>query len=282
MAKKVSKWFRIGVEGDTCDGREIDANDIKQMAETYSAKAYGARVNLEHIKSVLPTSDFRRYGDVIQLKAEQINDAAEPLLHEKWALYAMISPTADLTQMVGDGQKVYTSMEIKRNFANSNKSYLVGLAVTDDPASLGTEMLEFSRKAKQNPLAGRKSDPDSLFTVATEALIEFEDAPETAPSLFALVKQKLSRKQASDDARLADVHEAVSEVAQYAQTGLDKHESSLTELLGRVDTLEKTTAADHEAFAALKNTLTQTSAQKFGQRPQATGGAGADETVTDC
>ncbi|WP_224776429.1 hypothetical protein, partial [Citrobacter freundii] len=21
MAKKVSKWFRIGVEGDTCDGR---------------------------------------------------------------------------------------------------------------------------------------------------------------------------------------------------------------------------------------------------------------------
>ncbi|HCT6445925.1 TPA: GPO family capsid scaffolding protein, partial [Enterobacter hormaechei] len=23
MAKKVSKWFRIGVEGDTCDGRVI-------------------------------------------------------------------------------------------------------------------------------------------------------------------------------------------------------------------------------------------------------------------
>lgn len=27
MAKKVSKWFRIGVEGDTCDGRVIDADD---------------------------------------------------------------------------------------------------------------------------------------------------------------------------------------------------------------------------------------------------------------
>ncbi|HHG7053029.1 TPA: GPO family capsid scaffolding protein, partial [Klebsiella pneumoniae] len=25
MAKKVSKWFRIGVEGDTCDGRVISA-----------------------------------------------------------------------------------------------------------------------------------------------------------------------------------------------------------------------------------------------------------------
>ncbi|CNC28639.1 V protein bacteriophage 186 [Yersinia pseudotuberculosis] len=28
MAKKVSKYFRIGVEGDTCDGRKIEADDI--------------------------------------------------------------------------------------------------------------------------------------------------------------------------------------------------------------------------------------------------------------
>ena len=32
-------------------------------------------------------------------------------------------------------QKVYTSMEIQPNFANTGKCYLVGLAVTDDPAS---------------------------------------------------------------------------------------------------------------------------------------------------
>ncbi|WP_447887822.1 GPO family capsid scaffolding protein, partial [Serratia fonticola] len=36
MAKKVSKWFRIGMEGDTCDGREIDANDIQQMGSSYN------------------------------------------------------------------------------------------------------------------------------------------------------------------------------------------------------------------------------------------------------
>lgn len=34
MAKKVSKFFRIGVEGDTCDGRVISAQDIQEMAET--------------------------------------------------------------------------------------------------------------------------------------------------------------------------------------------------------------------------------------------------------
>lgn len=58
--------------------------------------------------------------------------------------------------MVKAGQKVYTSMEIRPNFANSGKCYLVGLAVTDDPASLGTEYLEFCSRATQNPLAGKK------------------------------------------------------------------------------------------------------------------------------
>lgn len=41
MAKKVSKYFRIGVEGDTCDGRLIDASDINQMAESFDPRVYG-------------------------------------------------------------------------------------------------------------------------------------------------------------------------------------------------------------------------------------------------
>lgn len=32
MAKKVSKFFRIGVEGDTCDGRVISAQDIPDLS----------------------------------------------------------------------------------------------------------------------------------------------------------------------------------------------------------------------------------------------------------
>ncbi len=74
MAKKVSKFFRIGVEGDTCDGRTINADDIQQMAETFDTRVYGCRINLEHLKGVLPDGAFRRYGDVLKLKAEQITD----------------------------------------------------------------------------------------------------------------------------------------------------------------------------------------------------------------
>ncbi|MCI1680040.1 MAG: GPO family capsid scaffolding protein [Ewingella americana] len=286
MPKKVSKWFRIGIEGDTCDGREIDAKDIQQMAESYSAKAYGARVNLEHIKGILPTSDFRRYGDVTELKAEQIDEANEPLLHGKWALFAKITPTEDLTQMVGKGQKVYTSMEIQPNFAKSGKAYLVGLAVTDDPASLGTEMLEFSRKAQNNPLAARKSNPENLFSVATEVLLEFEDVADAGPNFYSRIKQLLSRKQDSDDARFKDVHEAVEAVVEQIEVNQTEQETKLsaldTSLSQRIQELEKLTAKGGEEFSALKNTLSKTQPQNFNQRPPANGSGGKDAVMTDC
>lgn len=58
MAKKVSKYFRIGVEGDTCDGRLIDASDINQMAESFDPRVYGCRINLEHLKAIPLTAPF--------------------------------------------------------------------------------------------------------------------------------------------------------------------------------------------------------------------------------
>ncbi|HAZ7437786.1 TPA: GPO family capsid scaffolding protein, partial [Escherichia coli] len=140
MAKKASKFFRIGVEGDTCDGRVISAQDIQEMAETFDPRVYGCRINLEHLRGILPDGIFKRYGDVIELKAEKIDD--DSALKGKWALFAKITPTDDLIAMNKAAQKVYTSMEIQPNFANTGKCYLVGLAVTDDPASLGTEYLE--------------------------------------------------------------------------------------------------------------------------------------------
>jgi len=63
MATK-AKRFRICVEGATTDGRAITREWISQMASGYDPKVYGARINLEHIKSVLPESSFRAYGDV--------------------------------------------------------------------------------------------------------------------------------------------------------------------------------------------------------------------------
>jgi hypothetical protein len=118
------------------------------MADSFDPRVYGCRINLEHLRGLLPDGAFARYGDVVELKAEKIDD--DSALNGKLALFGKIAPLDTLVDMVAKGQKVYTSMEIQPNFANSGKCYLVGLAVTDDPASLGTEYLEFCRTAKHN------------------------------------------------------------------------------------------------------------------------------------
>lgn len=284
MAKKVSKWFRIGVEGDTCDGRVISGEDIQDMADTFDPRVYGCRINLEHLRSVIPDSVLKRYGDVVELKAEIISD--DSALNGKKALFGKIAPLDELVSMVRAGQKVYTSMEIRPNFANSGKSYLVGLAVTDDPASLGTEYLEFCSRASQNPLAGKKDKPGDLFSVASLAELEFEDVPDTMlNSLTATVKAIFSRKQACDDARFNDVHEAVTAVSEHVQTNLTATEKRMAEMETAFSALkqEVTTATEENtlAFNDLKTSLDNTESLSQPRREKSKGGTG-DELLTNC
>lgn len=281
MAKKISKWFRIGVEGDTCDGREIDNNDIQQMADTFDPRVYGCRINLEHIKGTLPDSPFRRFGDVVELKAERIED--DSILNGKLALFAKMAPLAELVAMVKSGQKVYTSMEIRQNFSNTGKSYLVGLAVTDDPASLGTEYMEFCARAKANPLASRKGQPDDLFSAAMLAELEFEDVPETLlNSLTDKVKGIFSRKQANDDARFSDVHEAVTAVSEQVQTTIESTERRFSTLEQNLQTLSEQVSCEKQALSTLKGQLDTTENFSQARRPLANGGNGEEMHLTNC
>ncbi len=284
MAKKVSKFFRIGVEGDTCDGRIISGNDIQEMAESFDPRVYGCRINLEHIRGLFPDGDFKRLGDVVELKAEKIDD--DSALNGKWALFARITPTDDLIAMNKKLQKVYTSMEIQPNFANTGKCYLVGLAVTDDPASLGTEYLEFCRNAKHNPLQRFKANPENVFSAATLAELEFEDVPDTVlNSLADKVKAIFSRKQVSDDARLNDVHEAVTTVSEHVQTNLTKQEERISGMEAAFASFKQEVTSKVEetsqAFSALKTTLDKTESFSQPRRTKASGGGG-DELLTDC
>lgn len=281
MAKKISKWFRIGVEGDTCDGREIDNNDIQQMADTFDPRVYGCRINLEHIKGTLPDSPFRRFGDVVELKAERIED--DSILNGKLALFAKMAPLAELVAMVKSGQKVYTSMEIRQNFSNTGKSYLVGLAVTDDPASLGTEYMEFCARAKANPLASRKGQPEDLFSAAMLAELEFEDIPDTLlNNLTDKVKGIFSRKQASDDARFSDVHEAVTAVSEQVQTTIESTERRFSTLEQNLQTLSEQVSSEKQALSTLKGQLDTTENFSQTRRPLANGGNGEEMHLTNC
>lgn len=180
MAK--TRFFRVAVEGQTTDGRTIERQWIADAAATYNRQTYAARINMEHVRGITADAPFQAYGDVLSLKAEEIELELAGKTEKKLALFAELDVTDALVAMNKKRQKLYSSIEISPNFANSGKAYLVGLAVTDSPASLGTEMLQFAAsQGDKNPLASRKLDKDNLFTAATEFTLELADEPIANP-----------------------------------------------------------------------------------------------------
>ncbi|BBV72284.1 GPO family capsid scaffolding protein [Enterobacter hormaechei] len=273
-----TKRFRIGVEGATTDGREIQREWLEQMAASYNPEVYTALINLEHIKSYLPESTFNRYGRVTALVAEEIQNGP---LKGKMALYADVEPTSALVELVKKGQKLFTSMEVSPKFADTGKAYLVGLAATDDPASLGTEMLTFSASAAHNPLANRKQSPENLFTAAEETLIELEETQDEKPSLFARVTALFTKKEQTDDARFSDVHKAVELVATEQQNLSERTDKSLSDQDARISELESSLQEQQAAFAELQQQLSREDSRKD-YRQRAPGGDAPAGTLTNC
>lgn len=167
-----SKWFRVATEGATTDGREITRAEIQQMAASYDReKTYGARVWLEHYRGTVPGGPFDALGDVLALKAEENED-------KKLQLFAQIEPLQGLIEMNKKGQKIFSSIEIHPSFPKTGGAYFFGLAVTDSPASLSTEVLKFSAgDLAKSPFVGRKVDKALMFSVAEPAELVFEETP---------------------------------------------------------------------------------------------------------
>ncbi|WP_348826779.1 GPO family capsid scaffolding protein [Halomonas sp. RT37] len=203
-------FFRVATEGATTDGRIISRDWITQMAGNYDPKKYGARVWMEHMRGMFHDGPFPALGDVKAVKAEEVEEG-------KLGLFADIDPTDKLKQINGERQKVYTSIEVDPDFAGTGEAYFVGLAVTDSPASLGTEMLQFSAQQGQaSPLAARKQKIDNLFTAAVETELDFSDpapAPEKGPSLTervtALFKKHDAKSKAGFDAFSKDLEQTL-------------------------------------------------------------------------
>lgn len=269
---KKTKFFRIATEGATTDGRTIDRAMLEQMASSYDPKTYGARINMEHIRGYTPDSAFRAYGDVIALKAEEQDG--------KMRLLAQLSPTKDLVALTNEQrQKVYTSMEVDPDFAGTGEAYLVGLAVTDNPASLGTEMLQFS--AKHKAYDARKQRPENLFSAAIEADIEIEDedAPprtsDAGKSLFSKVRGLLNRKEATDDQRFSDLSQSVVALAESQSAVLEQLEKFNT----NVDELKRAQKDGEKRHSELVQKLSRTDSSPQ-QRPTSTGSDNGAQT--DC
>ncbi|TGY51209.1 MULTISPECIES: GPO family capsid scaffolding protein [Rodentibacter] len=263
---KLSKWFVVATEGATTDGRMINRSWIEQMAANYDPKKYGARINLEHLKFRYMWKDdphSKCYGDVIGLKTEENKEG-------KLQLLAQIDPTEDLIKLNKDRQKIYTSIECDPNFADTGEAYLVGLAVTDNPASLGTEMLKFSAGATANPLNNRKEKDDNLFTAAVETELEFVEEAEKSPSILEKIKGLFAKKEKSDDERFAVHEQSIELLAEQTKENLEK----LTALSADFEKQKAEFATMQETQKAIQSKFTQleqTPSADYTERPLVAG-----------
>lgn len=288
-----NRWFTVATEGQTTDGRNILRTWLEQIAETYNRETYGARIWMEHIRGLVPESPFKAYGDVLAVRTQE-NSAG------KLELQAQLDPTPELVAMTKGRQKIYTSIELQEDFAGTGKCGLVGLGVTDSPASLGTSILEFAAKnPAANPLAGRKQSPNNLFSSALETALNFDADPQAsdeAASAFQAIgaffrtllpgqsqqaQQPAPHQLAPAAFSAGDVDSAVRAFAAlekaFKQTtdGLAQSVSQLTTELQEF----KKSAASAKDLANLRADLDKTPGN-FRQRPQASGGA--DRVQTDC
>ena len=184
MSKKLTKFVRVAVAGQTAtDGRTIEPKWLTEMAANYNPATYTARVNVEHYRNASATGPFPVLGDVKALKVQNDDIEIAGKTEKRVALYAQIEGNETFQGYIAADQKKFSSIEVGDDFSGTGTAYLVGLAASDSPASLGTEAITFATRtddayAKQlkADLDARKQHPSNCFSSAYATKFEFEDA----------------------------------------------------------------------------------------------------------
>ena len=166
MPGKNSKWFKVATVGPTVDGREIKQSWVEDIAETYSQTEYTANIFKDHYHW------YGNFGQVLETKTEKDDKG-------RVCLFARIFANELLLKLNAAGQALFTSIYVIENFANTGKAYLGHLAITDNPASLGTEKLSFS------------GNEGYVFTAEDAIELDFDDV-ETDDELEEKVRQRPS------------------------------------------------------------------------------------------
>lgn len=247
------KKFIVARAGKTIDGREITAAQIEAMAASYDPEIYTARIWLEHYRSLLADGAFKALGDVKSLSTGKDKTGTTVLLAE-------LEPTAELKAINKDNQKVFSSIEMQPEFPETGGAYLVGLAVTDSPASLGTQRLNFTIAS---------NDKKQLYGAYIESDIDFSEPEQQKDSLADKIKALFSKANASDKQsadKFSDIEKAITTVANEVATLTQQNANLQTDIAA----LQTENKGLQDKFTALDNTPSP----NYPNRPSATG---ADE-----
>lgn len=286
----ISEFFRIGTAGPTVDGREISPDMLSEMAESYDPEEYKALINVEHINGLSYYNEFPSLGEVVELKTDKDKKG-------RVVLMARVSPSTQLINMNSRSQKLFPSMEISPNFSGTQKAYLTGLAMTDRPASLGTQSIlyaarnggpaedrfktnYFSQEIETEPFAMTtpKSDrnPENNTPAAADpSNPDDETSKKSFAEKFAEIFKPAEKK--SDD-KFAQMEEASLTLA----GKVSEIETNFAELKTENDALSKTVKAQEAQISEFKTALENTpedESQTYTPRPDATGEA---VNLTDC
>ncbi|NHT34372.1 capsid protein [Aeromonas hydrophila] len=279
-------WVCIATEGKAVDGRDITRDWLTDMAETYDPTYYTAVIWPEHDR-------WSSYGTVQALKTEEVDG--------KYKLYAILCPNRDLIYWNQSGQYQFCSIEPFEQFADLGRTYLIGLGVTDQPASTGTTHLKFSNSNKGQVIGTSEPLDLSMFK-----LPKHEKPDSLLSKLFNLLSSNGEQAPTTPPSQPEDEEMKPEQFDQMlgALTGLGTKIDAFSAKLDAKPTTEETTppvteptkveekpGITAEQFTKLEQTLTgltdkvgelqgkieQFSAEVPGQRPGALGG---DDTPT--
>jgi len=260
------------------DGRQIERYHLEQAAASYDPNVYAARIWLEHVRGFYPDSTFCAYGDVLALKAEEITLAGQKRL----ALYAQLAPTQALRELNARNQKCYSSIELLPNFAGTGNAYLIGLAITDSPASIGTEKLQFNQRPAASDGRLISSLEELTMSVNDTPAIDSSlpsaapEAPDPTPPVSAFsaalegIKQIFSRHHQSQDTRLTQLLDVLEQTATFSQ----KTATDVAQIHSDLATLRSQVEQQQQLLSALPAPVPA--------RPITTGGEQKTGVLTDC
>ncbi len=271
-----TKPLLLATAGSTVDGRNIDDKMLEEMVSSYDPKTYGARVNIEHVRGMSGEGPFRAYGDVLELSIGEVEVNFNGKPEKRKALYGVLDVTDDAKKLNEAGQKVYPSIEIEPNFGGKGFAYMMGCALTDSPAAIATERLQFNR-----------SLPGTVTVSADKAeSLEFADGDITQGGNARLSKfgsmmdafaAKFSGKtEEKQEPKADDKNDAA---AAFDFTALRPLFDDMAKTFSAaVDGLRTEFRAEADALAVklkkIEETQERTPDQNYRQRPPANGGAG--------
>jgi len=167
------------------------------------------------------------------------------------------------------GQKVHFSIEYFEKFSDTGKAYMVGLAVTDDPASLGTGYMQLStRQADGSVLPTHLAafDEAQEFSFAQDSTSLEGEATSFFNKLSSMLSSLKTPEQATPDAAM--LRELTQGMEELAKAVVHFHDDTEKKLDGVAQLRKELTDMKNE-FAGLKETP-----HNYTPRPKSDGDGG--------